>query len=302
MRGPERKPRRSGEPERRGALFVTPLHSASPPLRGYLFALVIALVVSGCTKAEPAATDSAIPPGTISGTVSDIALLPLAGATVTVDGANVTATTDATGAFSFTLLPGEYVVLASHPEFRNGALRASVLSGQTSTLAFTLDGIPKLVPYLDVQEGQGYVACTALVVQGQERRMSPCGQNDPNDHPTVNFDLQGTQGLEGIVIELVWEPRTSAAGTLHADVFGRDGEDLISLGASEGVSPLRIKIPGRIVSTSSLQVTVSPAGGMTDEEAGIDAGAVVQQSFTVFASMFYHAAPPGDYSALQSSS
>lgn len=260
--------------------------------------LALALLAAGCTKEEPAVQQAAIAPGTLSGTVTDAALLPLAGAQVVVDGANLSATTDAAGSFSFELLPGEYVVLASHADFRDGALRASVMSAQTSTLAFQLTPIPRVVPYHEVQEAQGYIACAALVGQGEQRSTTDCGNNDPNDHPGVAFTMGTTDGLEAVVLELAWDARTDAAKSLRMDVTGRAGEETIALGSAEGTSPFSMQIPGRLLSGDTLTVTVSPGSGLTDEEAGLDAALVVQQPFGAYATLFYHEGAPGGYSAL----
>ncbi|HUR68541.1 MAG TPA: carboxypeptidase-like regulatory domain-containing protein [Candidatus Thermoplasmatota archaeon] len=270
-----------------------------PPLA---LALVFVLVLAGCAKPDGAVEEHAIAPGTLAGTVTDLALTPIAGANVTVEGTNASALTDAAGSFTLELLPGEYVVLAMASDHQNGAMRASILSAQTSSLSFQLAPIVHIVPYNEVQEGEGYLACTILLVQGESRNTTECGESDPNDRPSVDFPLASANGLDSVVVELAWEPRTQAASSLHVDVWASAGEERIPVGTSEGASPLRVVIPARLVGRGdALVVTASPAGGFTDEEAGVDFGAIVQQPFTAYATAFYHAPPPGGYSAIASS-
>lgn len=260
--------------------------------------LLTGILLAGCTKDEGPVQTSAIEPGYLTGTVTDIAMVPLAGVNVTVEGTNESALTDAAGAFTFTLLPGEYVVLAAHGDHKTGALRASVLSAQPSTLAFTLDPIPRITPRVEVAEAAGYLGCGAYVLRSGERTLVPCGENDPNEQPDVEFPLMTREGLETIVVEVAWEAGTDAARSLRIDAAIRNGDELVALGAVEGRSPLSLPIPGRLVEGDSIVVTASPAGSFLDEEAGADAGFVLQQDFTAYASLFYYEAAPGGYSAL----
>lgn len=264
--------------------------------------LLIAILLAGCTKDDGPVQTNVIEPGTLSGTVTDVAMVPLAGVNVTVDGTNESAITDAAGAFAFTLLPGEYVVLAQHGDHRPGALRASVLSAQASALAFTLEPIPRITPRVDVAEAAGYLGCGVLVLRAGETTRVPCGDEDPNDQPAVEFPITSREGLETVVVEVAWEPGTDAASALRIDAAIRAGDDLVQLGGVEGQSPLSLSIPGRLVQGDTLVVTAGPAGSFLDEEAGADVGLVFQQDFAAYASLFYYEAAPGGYSALSGGS
>lgn len=261
-------------------------------------ALALALVLSGCTKEDAPTQTNAIAPGTLSGVVTDVALTPIANANVRVEGMNASALTDAAGGFTFSLLPGEYVVLATAADHKTGALRASVLSDQTSTLSFQLDAIPRIVPRVEVAEAEGYLACAAIVVASGEQHAVPCGENDPNDRPEVEFMIASTEGLDAVVVELVWEAGTDAARWLRVDAE-LAADEPTALGGVAGVSPLKLTIPGRLLTTGTLVVRAAPEGSFTDEEAGTDLAMAVQQSFTVYASQFFYAPPLAGYSALQ---
>lgn len=259
---------------------------------------MIALALAGCADKEGPAATNAIVPGTVTGTVTDAALLPLAGVNVTLEGGNASALTDAAGLFSLETLPGEYVVLAQHADYKPGALRASVLSAQSSTLSFTLEAIPRIVPRVDVAEASGYLACHVLVYRAGERTSTPCGDEDPNDAPSVEFSVMSHDGLETAVLEIAWEATSDAGRELRLRAASRNGDKTIELGVAEGVSPLTLPIAGRLIEGDTLILTVGPAGSFLDEEAGADMGLVLQQPFTAYASLFYHATAPGGYSAL----
>lgn len=268
-----------------------------PPLLA--LATAAALALAGCAKEEAPAQTNAIAPGILEGVVTDAAFLALAGVNVTVEGANASALTDAAGVFRFELLPGEYVVLASHGDHKTGALRASVLSDQTSSLAFQLDPIPRLLPRIDVAQSEGYLACAALLEASGARHPLPCGERDPNDRPEVEFGIPTTDGLETAVVELAWDAGTAGARMLRIEVELVVADSIAALGATEGASPLALPIPGRLLGAGTLVVRASPAGSFADEEAGSDAGWVLQQPFTAYASLFYHAPATSGYSAIQ---
>lgn len=270
-------------------------------MRAWILLVVAALALSGCTKEDLPTQTNAIVPGALAGVVTDVGLTPLVGANVSVEGTNLSALTDAAGAFSFSLLPGEYVVLATHADHKTGALRASVLSDQTSTLAFQLEAIPRITPRVEVAEAEGYLACTALLVASGEQHPLACGDNDPNERPAVEFGIGSTDGLEAVVVELVWEAKSDAARWLRVELE-LAGDEPVALGGSEGASPLKVSVPGRLLAPGTLVVRASPAGSFTDDESGADLGVVLQQSFTAYVSSFYWAAPASGYTALQSSS
>ena len=260
-----------------------------------LVALLVAL--SGCTGEGAPAQTNAIVPGVLAGVVTDAALVAIADANVSVEGTDLTARTDASGAFRIELLPGEYVVLASHADHKTGALRASVLSAQEATLAFQLDAIPRIVPRVDVAEANGYLACGALVATSGERRALACGERDPNERAAVELPLGPLDGLHAVVVELAWTARTDAARVLRLELELRQGADVVALGATEGASPVTVSVPARLLGPGILVARAAPTGSFADEEAGADAGLVLQQPFTVYASSFYHDDPPAGYTA-----
>lgn len=264
--------------------------------------ILLAAALAGCTGGEEGPALATVALGRIHGTVTDAALNPLAGAQVRVDGTETQATTDATGAFELTLPEGEYLVLASAPGHRGSAQRAMAVASSPAALAFALPPIPTERPSVEVSEGQGLLACRALVEQGRERHDAPCGTNDPNERAALAFPLGDLHGLEGVVVELSWTPSTAAAGRLLLSVSA-GADDASPLATAEGAGHAAVTLPARILEPllaagGELVVTASPAGSFTDDEAGLDAGVALQQPFAVYVSVFRHAAPPAGYSIL----
>lgn len=271
-------------------------------MRAALVLVVAAVLAAGCTKDEGPVATNAIEPGFLSGTVTDVALVPLAGVNVTVDGTNESALTDAAGAFRFVLEPGEHVLVATLEGYVNAAARANVVAAQDVSLNLTLSPVPKETPRVESQEGKGLIAC-ALFVEGQPE--SACPSQDANAKPSVDFEVADASGLVGVVLELDWEPgaKTSERLALAVDLVA--GESVTPLARTEGAAPVSVTLParvldGKVVSGTTLRVTASPAGSLTDDEAGVDAGAALQQAFTAYASFFYHEAPPAGFSVISS--
>lgn len=291
-------PRSLGELRESFAIFAFPRSGAA--------LLIAAILLSGCTKPDEPVVASEVLPGVVMGTVTDVALVPLAGVNVTVEGANQSALTDATGAFRFELPPGEHVLLAALAGYKVGAQRASVASAQTAALAFVLEQLPKEEPYSVPQEANGLLGCRALLVASGEATDVPCGANDPNERARLEFPVDTVEELGGAVVEAVWEPSSSAGATLQLTVSRASGSELVPLGVAEGEERIAIALPARLLADlqagESLVAELAAAGSLTDEEAGVDGAIVVQQPFTVYVTLFYRSEPPAGYSAVEGAS
>ncbi len=97
--------------------------------------------VSAATAPNPPVTVAQNATATVQGTVTDGSGAPVAGATITLRGAQTyTATTDSTGAFSVTdIAPGVYQLSATKPGYEVAtASDFAVLGGQTETVTVTI--------------------------------------------------------------------------------------------------------------------------------------------------------------------
>lgn len=261
-------------------------------------AILLTASLAGCAKDDEPVAAQEVVPGHIVGTVTDVALLPLVGAAVRVEGTNLSAATDAAGGFGFELPPGEYLVLVELAEHKPAAQRASVASSSIASLAFALEAIPRIVPRVDVAEGAGFVACAVMVSNAGAQTDVPCGESDPNARTALEFGLSRTVGFEGVVVELVWEPAT--AGDALALVVSKPGGEPVELARAEGSGRVSVTLPPRLVEgMDALRIDVGSAGGLTDDEATFDAGFALQQDFLVYVSQFYNQAPPAGYTAVQ---
>lgn len=270
-----------------------------------LAALVVlaALLMAGCAKPENVES-AGLAAGVIEGVVTDPSQNPLEGAAVQIDGQNRTATTDKTGAFRFAVAPGEYLVLATLPGHRGEAQRAHPEAGGAVKLAFVLAPLPTEAPTVEVSEAHGLLSCAVAVKDSQGETVMTCGSQDPNERKELKLAQPAPGGLEGIVVELSWTPTTPGSRTLVLELLAGSGADAPLLARAEGAQHVALVLPLRVLqeglpSGADLVARVAPAGSLTDEEAALDAGADVQQPFTLYMSAFYHAPPPGGYSAIQ---
>jgi hypothetical protein len=267
------------------------------------FLVLGALLLAGCAKPE-SVQGASFATGAIEGVVTDPSQNPIDGALVQVDGANRTATTDKTGAFRFALPPGEYLVLATSPGHRGEAQRAHPEAGASVKLAFVLTPLPTEAPTIEVAEAHGLLSCALTVQASGAPTTTSCGGQDPNERKELKLAVPSGGGLEGIVVELAWTATTPSSNVLKLTLASGAGEETIALASAEGAERVTLVLPARVIEEAGLAGTdlvarVEPAGSFTDEEAALDAGAALQQPFTVYASYFYHAAPSGGYSAIR---
>jgi len=261
--------------------------------------VVLPALLAGCSDSgEELGAQSVQAPGHILGAVVDTGGAPLAGAIVTIVGSNLTATTDAAGAFAFRVEAGEHVLTANATGHFSQTLRANPRPGLNATLSFRLKAIPLVTPRIDTAEAAGYLSCAAVVEDGTTSSDLACGQDDPNHKPAVQFGIDTRDGLEALVIEVAWEPGTRGADALRIEVRASPDPDAAIVGAVTGAGGrARLQLAPDSVG-ETLVVSAKAAGSMLDEEAGRDVGLAVQQSFAVYLSLFYHQGVPSGYSVL----
>lgn len=273
-------------------------------MRALPLLVVASAMLAGCASEEQGVALDALELGSVEGVVTDPGLRPLAGATVRVDGRNESATTDASGAYLLHVPPGEHLLLASMDGYKGGALRTNAQAGISSRLDFALAPVPTIAPSIRPAEAHGLLSCGAALYAGEQEHRYDCGGSDPNAKASVEFGVDELHGLEGAVVEVVWTPTTQLTSMLAVAVWSGEGEAAEFLGYVEAPGPINLPIPQRVLVDSlvagvPLRVEISPTGSLTDEEAGADGGAALQQPFTVYLSLFYHAAPPAGYSVLE---
>lgn len=258
--------------------------------------LALALLIAGCASRDTATTASVSATGTLRGIVTDASLAPIVGASVRVEGpTHLTLTTDAAGSFAAQVAAAEYLVIVSAEGKRGEAQRAQVDAGGVAKLAFIVTPIPTEAPTVDVAEAHGLLSCSGAIVNGNRSTSVNCGSADPNQRASLKFPMGNLPpGLTAVVIEVDWQPTTQGTNVLELSLLA--GKQQEELGRTDGSKRMSIVIPAsQLPAEGDLVSVVSPTGSFTDEEAAVNGGFAFQQPFTVYASYFYHAAPPAGY-------
>lgn len=261
--------------------------------------------------------------GAILGVVVDEAIVPVEGATVTVQGDGRSTETDAQGRFVFDRVPAgthflevrklNYETAQSSVEVEAGVDQPPVLKVQVSRL-FTGQ------PYMQGVQFQGFIACayqagiTAPCVTDYTQVVPGCGSGCVPILRTIMGDARDTMvevdaGWQTHIAEVVWEP--SAQGTSNAlGLIYRDfpvGGANHQYGAVSGPSPLhlRFEVGVKHATQSGPASEMIPPEGYDEIIAfvgtrsdGEPVALTLQQEFEMFLHTFYHGKPPEDWAFL----
>lgn len=175
--------------------------------------VIAAVVLAGCASSEgssgPLATSvEALPDaGSISGSVTDDALIPIVGAQVALLETNVSTSTDEMGFFQFTnLAPGDYSVAVVALGFDSIATKVTVEPNAEIPVSVILEPIAIEEPYVEVIGPETwYFECRL----GTPVLTGPCGAVGlPNDK--ANLDFNATEDVQAWVGEMRWAPGSFA--------------------------------------------------------------------------------------------
>ncbi|HEX2066128.1 MAG TPA: carboxypeptidase-like regulatory domain-containing protein [Candidatus Thermoplasmatota archaeon] len=247
----------------------------------------------------------------VAGLVESDTLIPLANATVAIADLNLTARTDALGAFAFPPLePRAYRVEASHPGYRPLTLVARPETNSAS-LDFVLQRALPPAPRQEQFRFRGILECgyvtpvaagacdaDAGLVGNQTRFSFPLAPAWRTAVVDVVFDPDANPGLDGLV--LVVRGDGGAAGGLDLGRFNgsRSFTARLEPGAAHpgGAAPVDGNLTG-------LQLEVQPRGRLDGQacpqvqgsvQCARGAGAGLNIEFDLFVTAFYVApAPPG---------
>lgn len=250
--------------------------------------------LTGPTEAELRAT-----PGSIQGLVLTASFAPIANARVALLRENVATTTDEAGFFRFAgLANGVYLVSAEAEGYETRTVQASATNGTVYEVELTLAPAPKKTPFVEPREFAGLLSC-GIVLESPLGRQSPaCSAADPNHRDTFEIDLM--PGGAGVVLELVWDPAANPGAPrlrLHAETVGYGAHDE-DLGEIMGEGYARLEIPAAVMEK------YYPEGGRYRVDVALvapdapPAAAAFQMDFTLYATAFYHAAPPAGFTVL----
>lgn len=290
-----------------------------------VLALLAAASLAGCSQAAesggpPAPTATT---GSVRGVVVDAAIRPLAGALVTlrVGDAARTANTSADGLFQFDGVPAGSQVLRVH---RTGYLAVQlpvqVEAGAAVPLQVkvTLDTDPAYrKPFLQPFKFSGLMECSAVVNAPPpvgRAAVAACalpGQTvgvSPTQDSFIAIHTLDAGKPDFVQSELVWEAggpfanslllyldqRNRSAGAPSVDAEGAQA-GYTELASASGPSPLAVHVEGagvnRLGRGHDLQLRV-----FAWFEDPVPVGAVVEQSFTLYSTVFYGFRPPEGWS------
>ncbi len=273
-------------------------------MRGALLA-AFAMVLAGCSQAAPFQATASGP--LVEGWVLDLALTPIAGASVTVAGTAIGVRTDAAGHFILEAPSGtDLVVTVAADGFGSTSQAISALSGTRHVLNFTLERIPAAAPYHVVERFSGFLQCAVTAVVMED-------QSSPHEHQGVRCSslVNDTRNVwhgdipaetTGLIIETQWTPNSELAQGLVMKIVVDGSGDVI--GFVEGRSILRIQL-----SQTNLQrnlqagfthytVTIDAGAGTGEHEHGA-IGVFLEQPFTLFATSFFNGPVDPAYSVAE---
>ncbi len=294
--------------------------------------LAIALLLSGCTGGDaagpaaepaqqtvsiagPADSGSLEDGGSIEGLVVDESVAPIAGATIGIDGFPETALSGPDGAFAFNGVPGgTHTVFAAALGFGSAGKSVEVRVGEISTVTFTLASMAiENATYTELTVFNGFIPCGFGLVAVTVSAACPTGSSFT---PGTDTEDVLTSVLT-IFDELVWTQNSAASATRlymdagydqtcnpcsYAERYGR---------SPAGTSPIVLRMDGPFKGISDAedqdavyevhhQVWVPGNDGSTsgtDPTGEIDGlpVIVVEQSFTLYTTLFYGEPAPENF-------
>lgn len=251
--------------------------------------IITVVLLAGCGKKENPSPTASTPAtfGTVEGRVLDDASAAVTGASVRVLLTPLSVPTDAEGAYRIENVPsGTIRVVASGDGYTSQTKTAQLDANRKITLNFVLEAVPTLEPRVETKQFSGTILCGFFA--GASCPQDP--QADPEQTAVVHpFDV--AFDLRGIVFELQWDEPASGVNTnLAYDVHAASPDGCgARYNGTVGPSILRLEVlEGFPVSGGNQCVVVRPPGDQ----------ATVQQTYTMYVTLFYHAPPPPGFSAI----
>lgn len=267
-------------------------------MRGWpLGCMVVLALLAGCAGAADDGTTVALGDGSeivlaeegaLSGVVVDEAIRPLPRVNVTVLGQGITTATDDSGLFIVAdLLPGLYTLAVNLTGYLPTQTTAEVKLGETAKVRIVLptDTTPK--PYHTTLKFDGFnQAGNSLVSQAYELFVNGTA-GVPYDSCQCQFSYTLERPADTHIVEVAWDPsvQNPAGGSSgYWAIWDEDGGDYQDDGCG---NPCLGRIDGFF----------PPESQRFRIDIWLDSDWVqVNQSFTVYLTLFYNGAAPADWS------
>jgi hypothetical protein len=304
-----------------------------------LFLAALLLPLAGCMGASHAAGPGGVGAGmpgdggVIAGVVVDDLIVPIVGATVTLDG-HESMLTDTNGSFRFGLVaPGERSLAATLEGYASATLMVTVIVGEASQASLTLVRDSIAQAYHETATQSGFIACSTGL-------RDPAHANDTYVNGCGVLIIAGLGSLDKIGLdwkigqrsgdavgfwgETRWVPSFSASPGLivrwavqNAPLYSSNAADYpnfeaIDLAGVKGKTPLSVRIPMDWLAKESLVNVGRPVCPLEKNcylgsghipysqttSSTVDATAQVQQRYEEFLTIFHKGVLPERFTAL----
>jgi hypothetical protein len=288
-----------------------------------LVAIALLLLLGGCAGASngavkkgPAAFDSST--GSIMVLVSDDQLFPLAGAMLVLDDNLRQSTNESGGAEFRDLAPGPHRLLAAFADHDDVDRIVMAVAGETTRVSLQLPLRKELAPYHTTLMKTGFIACSVTIgVPGQPAAFSPCAGVDFTtgqhlDKSLLTWHLGDLADVVGLWGESTWQATQALGRELNMSVHVNASipNVMTFVAGTQGKSPIALPIV-----TQGLLSVARTAGSLScrpercelytldapvAKTAGtpVDVGAVVQQRFQAYITVFHKGEMPAAFSAV----
>ncbi len=274
--------------------------------------VLLSLVLAGCTSGSPGrdgpaavdpfadAPEAAAGKGLLRGVVINSAIVPVAGALVSLANSEAKQTTDANGAFVFAdLEPGLYFVQVSKPGWSSAQASADVVADEDepTPLKVIIDRLPGTEPRAETVRYEGFISCSF----GTPANYGSCAVGQ-EESPEVYADFQGVPSA--VQTELIWDSTQPSGDWLYVvqGVCKCDGGvPDVGQGRFDEVPDAQSPYVARANQTflrewkagaESQQVVVSVSASGPEPDTTNGSGIALNQAFEVYITIFYNLPEP----------
>lgn len=307
------------------------------PTNSSLAAGVTALVLglSGCVSNAASAPQS-FPDfgvtefGKIQGLLVDDSLIPVSGAGITLATFNLSVVSDADGAFAFNQVPaGQQTLVVEAVGYQTVSIVVPVVADQTSHVDVTVTRIPSPEAYYVAKIGKGLFGCGFTyrqgftTVNGAFFGISGCGVGSSLGLDNFTWSTHLSDNItqwRGGAFETQWKSTQALGNGMVQDwaVIGCANNRNATFTRDTGPSPLRQVMNAFQLDYRLQDLPNSSCRGhercnlkdchimnrmfswpsTTGQNALIDVGVTIQQTFTTYLTEFYRAEPPPGFTAI----
>lgn len=260
--------------------------------------LLAALLLAGCSTPDPTTQPQAGPAvlftegdtangtGGLVGVVVDEAIRPIPGANVSIGNIGHRLAAE-DGSFSFVgLAAGSYAFAVEATGFLPEKGQVDIAAGAVAQLRVLMQAEAVLEPYNLTLKFDGFAQLTAAGPDGATAQIL-LGLLGVHGCDRCEFTFSNDDGLHGLVLEATMSPNSFGSNGFGFLLQGAGGYAAI---ATERPNPMTFWFPfDEPVEAGSFQVRMYPYSEPAPE---------LNKQFQVLVTLFYHAPPPEDFSAL----